>query len=552
MFNQFFNSIKFKRVWLVVVIVIIVAPIVMFLVVWSLNFSKFNSSLGAVITPLSTELSNTPIVGAIRWDAWHDGPVGREVEKVLGPKKWRYLLPFFGQEISDTEVLVRADTQAVMDQEIAYANAAGLDYWAFLTYEPMTTSDLSKSFRLYLSSSRKQDINFALILSANVIPPNHQWPTLIKEYVDYFKDPAYQKVAGGRPLFYIYPIEGLVQWAGSEIDARNALAQLRDATVAAGLPPPYFVAMVWDAIQGASYVDSLDLQAISAYANGAGYTYEERPYSALAHSNQNFWEASKNTGKKVIPIVSAGWDPRPRWEIPQSWDPNPVPGTYYVTPTPQELANNLKEAMDWIATNPASAEAKAVIIYAWNEIDEGGWLLPSNTAFNSVGTGRLDAIGTVIHNWTPVSTPITVFEDSFEISEWNGLWTEDSQNDWSRSNERPENGSYSARFVGSGADSQLISTPINLQGKAGATITFDWYINRDMDSGEYLAFDVSTDNGTTWVEKSRLKGDVDSENLWINVSTTLSGINNLKIRFRGTANFKKEKGFVDFVKVIAQ
>jgi len=350
--------------------------------------------------PLKNDTTNTPIVGAIRWDAWHDGQVGREVEKVLGPKKWRYRLPFFSQEISDTKVFLRADTQAVMDQEIDYANATGLNYWAFLTYEPMATSNLSKSFRLYLSSSKKRDVNFALILHSNGLPSKTQWVALIKKYVDYFKDPAYQKVAGGRPLFYIYELGGFVHWVGSELDARNALAQLRDATVAAGLPPPYFVAMVWDATQGASYVDSLGLQAISAYANGAGYTYEEKPYSALAHSNQNFWEASKNTGKKVIPIVSAGWDPRPRWEIPVSWDTNPIPGTYYTDATPDEIANNLKSAMDWNAKNPTMAEANAVIIYAWNEIDEGGWLLPANTVFNPVGTSRLDAISKMLRNWT--------------------------------------------------------------------------------------------------------------------------------------------------------
>src|SRR3989344_4344683 len=139
---------------------------------------------------------HSSIIGAIRWDAWHDGQVGQEVERVLGPKKWRYRLPFFGQEISDTKVILRADTQAVMDQEIDYAKAASLNYWAFLTYEPMAISEMSKSFRLYLSSSRKQDINFAFILHPNGLPSKAEWLALVKRYVDYFKDPAYQKVAG--------------------------------------------------------------------------------------------------------------------------------------------------------------------------------------------------------------------------------------------------------------------------------------------------------------------------------------------------------------------
>lgn len=153
---------------------------------------------------------------------------------------------------------------------------------------------------------------------------------------------------------------------------------------------------------------------------------------------------------------------------------------------------------------------------------------------------------------TPTPTPITVFEDSFEVSEWNNLWTEDSQNNWSRSSEEIYNGNYAARFRGIGTDSQLISIPINLQGKTNATISFFWRISSLMDSGEYIAFDVSTDNGSTWQAKSKLEGNVGQENTWKNVNLNLSGINSLKLRFRGEANRTNKKGFVDLVKVTAQ
>ena len=133
------------------------------------------------------------------------------------------------------------------------------------------------------------------------------------------------------------------------------------------------------------------------------------------------------------------------------------------------------------------------------------------------------------------------------------MWTEDSQNDWSRSSEKVKSGSYAARFRGSGTDSQLISVPINLQGKTSATITFYWYINSGLDSGEYIAFDISTDNGLTWTEKLRLKGNVDKENSWLSTNTILTELNdNLKVRFRGRSNQSSEKGFVDLVKVVAQ
>jgi len=81
------------------------------------------------------------VVGAIRWDAWH-GPaseVGLTVEKTLAPAHWHYRLPFYGKVAGENAVEVRGNTQEVMDQEIAYARAAGLDYWAFVVYLPRNT-----------------------------------------------------------------------------------------------------------------------------------------------------------------------------------------------------------------------------------------------------------------------------------------------------------------------------------------------------------------------------------------------------------------------------
>lgn len=146
---------------------------------------------------------------------------------------------------------------------------------------------------------------------------------------------------------------------------------------------------------------------------------------------------------------------------------------------------------------------------------------------------------------------VEVFNDSFEVSEWNGLWTEDSQNDWFRSGQRAINGSRSAEVDGFANNAQLISVPINLQGKTNAQITFSWFIEPSLDIGEYLAFDVSTNGGVNWTEKGRLRGDVDQENVWHNQIVEVSGISSLRIRFRGSMSSSNEDADVDNVKVMA-
>lgn len=159
---------------------------------------------------------------------------------------------------------------------------------------------------------------------------------------------------------------------------------------------------------------------------------------------------------------------------------------------------------------------------------------------------------TINHTTTLPAGPIEVFADSFEISEWNGLWTEDSQNDWFRSAQRATSGTRSAEVDGLANNALVTSIPINLQGKSSAAITFSWFIESSLDTGEYIAFETSTDNGLTWVEKARISGNVSSENVWQNVSVNLTSINNLRIRFKGKMSDSTEDANVDNVIVIAQ
>ncbi|HUW68419.1 MAG TPA: S8 family serine peptidase [Candidatus Nanoarchaeia archaeon] len=204
-----------------------------------------------------------------------------------------------------------------------------------------------------------------------------------------------------------------------------------------------------------------------------------------------------------------------------------------------------------------------IVSYAWDFGDQyTGTGVTTSHSYTAAGTYTVNLtvtdndgltgtdIATVSVNEAP--SEVTVFSDSFEIGEWNGLWTEDIQNDWFRSTQRAVYGSYSAEVDGPASNANLTSIPIYLQGKTDATITFSWYIEKGLDSGEYLAFDVSTDGGTTWVEEARLRGNVDTENVWHDEIIDLTGINNLRIQFRGTMSDSKEDANVDMVKVTAR
>ena len=149
----------------------------------------------------------------------------------------------------------------------------------------------------------------------------------------------------------------------------------------------------------------------------------------------------------------------------------------------------------------------------------------------------------------PPADEIIVFEDSFE----NGLsnWVQDAQNDWERKSQRATDGRYSAELDGRAIDASITSPLITLAGKTNATVTFSWYIERRLDKGEYIAFEISTDGGSSWSEFARLRGNVDQEDSWHHEEFTLNTVNDLMLRFKGTISKRSEDADVDSVKVLA-
>jgi hypothetical protein len=335
------------------------------------------------------------LVGAIRWDGWH-GPasdVGLILEKTLAPAHWHYRLPFYGKVVGENVVEVRGNSQEVMDQEIAYAHEAGLDYWAFVIYPEEDA--LSLGLKLYLSSERKSLVNFCLNLQGGweAGGGSSAWPAKAQRYVSYFKESTYQTVLSGRPLVYLYSIDGLVGPGRFETwdEARTAFDQLRAGAKAAGVGNPYFVAQGWSPEVIAEQARRLGLDAIGAYASNGGA--KAAPYASLAAHTERWWDAFKTTGCEVVPLVSAGWDMRPRVETTVPWVKNSDIEQYYEAPEPEELATHLKKAIEWSEANPDIAKAQTALIYAWNEFDEGGWICPTL----SEGTNRLDTLRRVLH-----------------------------------------------------------------------------------------------------------------------------------------------------------
>ena len=144
-----------------------------------------------------------------------------------------------------------------------------------------------------------------------------------------------------------------------------------------------------------------------------------------------------------------------------------------------------------------------------------------------------------------------MFSDSFE--DWYlAYWQQDMQYDWWCSGERATDGFVSAGVDGGADDATLtLGAAIDLSAVSDATLTFSWYIESGLDSGEYLACDLW--NGATWNEVARLRGNEDPENVWQNEEIDLGGYltGDFKLRFRGSMSLGSEDAYVDLVRVTA-
>jgi hypothetical protein len=346
------------------------------------------------------------IVGALRWDAWYRVPEGSsykgpvsEVERSLSPAKYHFRAPFFTEETSDTSVHILGYDNDIMGKEIEYASSAGLDYWAFLLYDEKIS--MSCGLNIYLQHKDRNKINFCAIAEPKRIIAGDGKET--SRILRLLAESNYQKVCGNRPLIYIFrPDSDLIVQCGSEKKLREKFNNFRKTISDAGYGDPYLVIMCTGVEKTRSMLDLLSADAVSEYAFQSDRDWDKRSYNDLCNEASEFREEGKNSGFRLVPLVMSGWNRWPRIERPVSWEKNwqKAPGLEitknYDLPSPEELAGCLKDAINWVQANPLNCPARALLIYAWNEHDEGGWLCPTFRKNGTPDDSRLKALQVVL------------------------------------------------------------------------------------------------------------------------------------------------------------
>jgi hypothetical protein len=327
-------------------------------------------------------------VGAIRWDAWD--ATGSEVlssaERSLSDTKFHSRAPFCARRVTgSTMSFATCSTQTAMDFELTVASAANISYWAFCWYDKK--DPMMKAWNFYQSSLRRNKVNWCILLSFSRMNGIRDFRAKAIEFISYFHQENYMKVLSGRPLIYIFVDQTRhlsSDWNDNWTTVRSAFNELRAGCASKGISNPYIVIMEPSPLFANRIKIAVDADAISNYI--APLPSGRTPsYASLDTCVRSYWATMAATGSEVVPICMTGWDPRPRQEHPPSWEfaqgSTQLTQNYVEAGTPREIANHILAGKRYIIQNPDVCKARVLLIYSWNECDEGGsTLLPSFSA----------------------------------------------------------------------------------------------------------------------------------------------------------------------------
>jgi hypothetical protein len=390
----------------------------------------------------------TPLVGAIRWDGWFPDAIGGTLVDPSMLTDFDYRRPFYGWFDAPGPAAVATNAahptplpqhQLDLLQELQQAKAGGLDFWAFNWYlgqpelpgssaGPNPFTSALTDYETYLAAvppGQQPLLDYTLIVDPTLVSQQDRksgqlaehpyWSNvLIPRLIQHFQESAYVKVDGNRPLVYWFGSAVLPTSRGFGDCARpagpcwqGALDELvKRVRSTPGLGAPYFV----DVRSDAQAATSLGLDGLSDYGPGvvgpvgccdqsghqpwSGGPGSETPAAIDDAVNAQTVVDQQGRMLDVLPALTATLDHRADNVGTEYAAKNGGLGSnfWFEYPTYSEWENHFRSTYDTLERYPGrSPDPGVMLIYAWNEISEGGGIVPTA----QYGAYFLDAIRAV-------------------------------------------------------------------------------------------------------------------------------------------------------------
>lgn len=311
--------------------------------------------------------ADEPLVGVYYFDGWSGVNRSQAAWAKNGPSHlterlttdFSYRTPLWGW---------RDDDIAIMERQIDLAADNGVDYFLFCWYwradqrnfdeEAVENLNLHTSLELFMRAKNHHRMKYALLIANHAgarIEGDTNWKTAVQYWERrYFQDEQYLRV-DGKPVLSIFLSD----------DAKPSIPAMQEEARVCGLSGLYLVSC--NSWEKGPY-DMMSWYNCIEPAQGA----TERPFAALCSYAEARWNTCReyHPHDPILPCAMAGWDARP-WEGTFSH-----PGSYYTNVDGNVFARHILEALRFADENPEGSP-RLVHVYAWNELGEGGYLVPT-------------------------------------------------------------------------------------------------------------------------------------------------------------------------------
>ncbi|MDD2797146.1 MAG: glycoside hydrolase family 99-like domain-containing protein [Bacteroidales bacterium] len=324
----------------------------------------------------------------------------------------------------------REDAPGVMVDQINYAANSGISFWGFCWYEntlvdnPKTMDNLNNALGLFMKAPNRNRLGFCLLSCFPVSPVN--WDTVCSRTAAYFKEPNYLKV-NGKPVMIFFNTDSLISGLGGIDKTIAALNKYRQKARDIGVGEILIGARTRPRANNATFQTKyaqcgFDFLTTYQNADDGKVTTGENDYANLIAGDLKSWNAiSSKTTLPFIATIGTGYDMRP-WAVDHPT--LPASDYWYTGVTPDRIGAHLQDGISWTTTNSSKVLGNLLLMYAWNENAEGGWLTPTN----SEGNARLDAVEKTIYGGNTVSKGLSTadMKSASFVSKLNtggGTWT---------------------------------------------------------------------------------------------------------------------------------